>query len=148
MRNIFFLEKAINAIVWSYASIEAFANNLIVKFGPQVDMEIDKNVDLASKLTVTLPALMNKDAMSQRLVDKFYWMDEIRHRIIHTQTKGYWYDGESWATAITSELLNGKFRGCAENAHLIIGHFKPEGGGGEIRLEGVVRGLGSRPAKK
>lgn len=143
-----FMRASLNAIVWAYGAIEAYANDVIDACASEKKKHRLSRKDLSEKLKTILPNFGERKKLPHKLWNRFHKLDTVRHKIMHTKRNPYWVEGDKWEETLLHQLTNGGFQGMTALAIQIIDHFdvKPKETN-PVTLT-VQRGMQSRPVKK
>lgn len=134
-----FFEKLISHVVFSFTSIESFANESIPKdfkysfkkkkTGEEITYgknDIERWINLDEKLSEVLPSIFSvKTPKGTKVWEKYKKLKETRDRIIHLKSVDQKASGPDDKT-IWGILLRAHSIPFCNHAHEIIGHFKPK----------------------
>lgn len=135
------LQELVTLVIFSYSSIEAFANLTIpegyVHRRVRADgrcteeydrLQIERNIPLAEKLDVILPAITQANSpKGTELWRRFVYLQRLRDRLIHLKPSD-WRPSrpEAPADVVWSDLVADEVSTVCDIALAIIAHFTPE----------------------
>lgn len=143
-RGLFFdmLEKRMGAIVFAFTALESFANDSIpLEYNYEQDRndkkylekynkeQIEKNLNLDTKLSVILPNIYNvKSPKSKTTWSKYTELKKLRDRIVHLKSQDMASKDANTKT-IWSDVINENLPNYASESKELIKHYfsnKPE----------------------